>query len=270
MIWTDAVDDSWNDIQSIKHSFFYSRSIAFVHHCDRPIDREKKTKKNEPEKCVPYLRRLLCKSVNRNGITFFHWNVLFEHNVRFEWHCKMVTNTINYTYLKGYILKLNRTSTCLPFSRLFFLILSFEFCRLICSFESNWIGESGWKKVPSDQTDDEFWRNTMKNLCGSKKQIQCSRKYLNLCTKKMSQYDSGFEWKKRLVFKERVSIGFKRKKVHDQPKMSQQQGQNRYQTKNVRMLTLCHPPHKSHSISVFFRLFFVFFHLNSLYDYYYC
>lgn len=63
---------------------------------------------------------------------------------------------------------------------------------------------------------------------------------------------------KRLIFKERVSIGFKRKNVHDQPKMSQQQGQNRYQTKNVRMLTLCHPPHKSHSISVFFPTFFRF------------
>lgn len=75
---------------------------------------------------------------------------------------KMVTNIMNYTYLKGYTLKLNCMSATLPF----FLVL----CQLILNYKMKWVSEN-----ENANTNCEYARAIQKkNLiqkCISKKKL---------------------------------------------------------------------------------------------------
>lgn len=218
---------------------------------------EKKSGKKKAwteEECVRYLRISYVNRWNEyfhGHITFVYvlrvfsnWNALFESVDRSEWHYfgKMVTNTINYTYLKGYILKLNRTSTCLPFSRLF-LPLSLEFCLLICLYAFQ-IGSNCWwcwKKESPDQKGRWILKETSRKRMWFQGTNQCSKQKDGRFSKNTSPKDTTLNQK----------CHNKKSKIVIKPK-----------TAHVLHTNLIRFP-------FYFYFLFVRFHLNSLYDYYY-
>lgn len=74
---------------------------------------------------------------------------------------KTVTNTINFTYLRGYILKLNRPFEALPFFRSVvysfpFIEVEFVDCSLYSCLYFFWVVKWNWKKAPANRRNDTF------------------------------------------------------------------------------------------------------------------